>query len=82
MKLQLIHAQLLKGLIILTKLGVDIYTFIPKSAKKHSSRDALLQKQREQVYNSTDYLHVLQLIPHYIINNKNDWLKSMGYIAS
>ena len=25
---------------------------------------------------------IYKLIPHYIINNKNDWLKSMGYIGS
>ena len=25
---------------------------------------------------------VLIIIPHYIIYNKNDWLKSMGYIVS
>ena len=52
---------------------------VPLSAGRSPSVGRHTQKQRKQ---RRHRLKLTVIIPYYIIHNKNDWLKSVGYIAA
>ena len=48
----------------------------------HISLPALSLKQRFLAMDVGTDIALREIIPHYIICNKSDWLKSIGYIGS
>ena len=64
--------------------SVNVFDVLTRAAQEPVEEhfDAMTREAEIALPQEKKWTGTPQIIPHYIINNKNDWLKSMGYTAS